>query len=98
MLLRCVEAGTNNGLSYFMPMIYYSRIHTLCFLLLICFPGKPKQKVVGKAMKMPSLTLTEVLPPPPPLGELQHYEQEQQPPEHKDMDLGWARPCASFDE
>lgn len=52
--------------------------------------GKPKQKAMGKAVKTPSLTWMEALPPPPPLGELeQRDEPDEQPPEHEDMDLGW---------
>lgn len=44
---------------------------------------------MGKAVKTPSLTWMEALPPPPPLGELeQRDEQDEQPPEHEDMDLG----------
>uniref|UniRef100_A0A8D0CXD3 Roundabout, axon guidance receptor, homolog 3 (Drosophila) n=1 Tax=Sander lucioperca TaxID=283035 RepID=A0A8D0CXD3_SANLU len=33
----------------------------------------PKQKAMGKAVKTPSLTWMEALPPPPPIGELEHY-------------------------
>ncbi|XP_068600500.1 LOW QUALITY PROTEIN: roundabout homolog 3 [Brachionichthys hirsutus] len=47
--------------------------------------GKPKQKVMGKAVKTPSLTWMEALPPPPADGEL---EQREQPPEHEDLDAG----------
>ncbi|XP_074527981.1 roundabout homolog 3 isoform X2 [Halichoeres trimaculatus] len=50
--------------------------------------GKPKQKVMGKAVKTPSLTWMESLPPPPPIGELDQCEQDEQPLEHEDMDLG----------
>uniref|UniRef100_A0A3Q3IRI8 Roundabout, axon guidance receptor, homolog 3 (Drosophila) n=1 Tax=Monopterus albus TaxID=43700 RepID=A0A3Q3IRI8_MONAL len=50
--------------------------------------GKPKQKAMGKAVKTPSLTWMEALPPPPPIGELEQCEQDEQPPEHEDMDLG----------
>ncbi|XP_041809038.1 roundabout homolog 3 isoform X3 [Chelmon rostratus] len=50
--------------------------------------GKPKQKAMGKAVKTPSLTWMEALPPPPPIGELEQCEQDDQPPEHEDMDLG----------
>ncbi|XP_029704682.1 roundabout homolog 3 isoform X6 [Takifugu rubripes] len=46
--------------------------------------GKPKQKV-GKAVKTPSLTWMEALPPPPPIGELEQYEHDSLP---EDMDLG----------
>lgn len=46
--------------------------------------GKPKQKV-GKAVKTPSLTWMEALPPPPPIGELEQYDQDSLP---EDMDLG----------
>uniref|UniRef100_A0A8C2ZI40 Roundabout, axon guidance receptor, homolog 3 (Drosophila) n=1 Tax=Cyclopterus lumpus TaxID=8103 RepID=A0A8C2ZI40_CYCLU len=45
--------------------------------------SKPKQKAMGKAVKTPSLTWMEALPPPPPVGEL-----DDQPPEHEDMDIG----------
>lgn len=50
----------------------------------ICSVGKPKQKV-GKAVKTPSLTWMEALPPPPPIGELEQYDQDSLP---EDMDLG----------
>lgn len=50
--------------------------------------GKPKQKAMGKAVKTPSLTWMEALPPPPPIGELEQCEQDKQPSEHEDMDLG----------
>uniref|UniRef100_A0A672JJU2 Roundabout, axon guidance receptor, homolog 3 (Drosophila) n=1 Tax=Salarias fasciatus TaxID=181472 RepID=A0A672JJU2_SALFA len=50
--------------------------------------GKPKPKVMGKAVKTPSLTWMEALPPPPPIGELEQSEPDQnsevsspQPPE-----------------
>ncbi|XP_068509225.1 roundabout homolog 3 isoform X3 [Syngnathus scovelli] len=48
--------------------------------------GKPKQKAMGKAVKAPSLTWMETLPPPPPLGELEQCDQE--PPENEDMEIG----------
>ncbi|XP_047235085.1 roundabout homolog 3 isoform X3 [Girardinichthys multiradiatus] len=47
--------------------------------------GKPKQKAMGKAVKTPSLTWMEALPPPPPVGELEQCEQDSQ---HDDMDIG----------
>ncbi|KAM8740938.1 roundabout homolog 3 isoform 1-T1 [Acanthopagrus schlegelii] len=50
--------------------------------------GKPKQKAMGKAVKTPSLTWMEALPPPPPIGELEQGEPDEQPLEHEDMDLG----------
>ncbi|XP_060912013.1 roundabout homolog 3 isoform X4 [Labrus mixtus] len=50
--------------------------------------GKPKQKAMGKAVKTPSLTWMESLPPPPPIGELEPCEQDELPPEHEDMDIG----------
>uniref|UniRef100_A0A7N6A2Q1 Roundabout, axon guidance receptor, homolog 3 (Drosophila) n=1 Tax=Anabas testudineus TaxID=64144 RepID=A0A7N6A2Q1_ANATE len=50
--------------------------------------GKPKQKAMGKAVKTPSLTWMEALPPPPPIGELEQCEQDNQPPEQEDMDMG----------
>ncbi|XP_033499936.1 roundabout homolog 3 isoform X1 [Epinephelus lanceolatus] len=50
--------------------------------------GKPKQKAMGKAVKTPSLTWMEALPPPPPIGELEQCETDEQPPEHEDMDIG----------
>ncbi|XP_029030037.1 roundabout homolog 3 isoform X2 [Betta splendens] len=46
--------------------------------------GKPKQKSMGKAVKTPSLTWMEALPPPPPIGELEH----DQSLEHEDVDMG----------
>ncbi|TMS14359.1 Roundabout-like protein 2 [Larimichthys crocea] len=49
---------------------------------------KPKQKAMGKAVKTPSLTWMEALPPPPPIGELEQCEQDEEPLEHEDMDLG----------
>lgn len=51
---------------------------------MVCRVGKPKQKV-GKAVKTPSLTWMEALPPPPPIGELEQYDQDSLP---EDMDLG----------
>lgn len=59
-----------------------------CVSLSVYFIGKPKQKAMGKAVKTPSLTWMEALPPPPPIGELEQCEQDDQPPEHEDMDLG----------
>lgn len=50
--------------------------------------GKPKQKAMGKAVKTPSLTWMEALPPPPPIGELEQCDQDEQPPELEDMDIG----------
>ncbi|XP_041658063.1 roundabout homolog 3 isoform X1 [Cheilinus undulatus] len=50
--------------------------------------GKPKQKPMGKAVKTPSLTWMDSLPPPPPLGELEQCEQDELPHEHEDMDMG----------
>ena len=55
----------------------------------LCVIGKPKQKAMGKAVKTPSLTWMEALPPPPPIGELEQCEPDDQPPEHEDMDIGW---------
>ena len=40
-------------------------------IILLSFTGKPKQKAMGKAVKTPSLTWMEALPPPPPIGELE---------------------------
>lgn len=58
---------------------------------MVCLPaGKPKQKAMGKAVKTPSLTWMEALPPPPPLEELEQLSQDnEEPPEHEEMDLGW---------
>ncbi|XP_029956758.1 roundabout homolog 3 isoform X2 [Salarias fasciatus] len=50
--------------------------------------GKPKPKVMGKAVKTPSLTWMEALPPPPPIGELEQSEPDQLLPDHRDMDIG----------
>ncbi|XP_013886716.1 roundabout homolog 3 [Austrofundulus limnaeus] len=50
--------------------------------------GKPKQKVMGKAVKTPCLSWMEALPPPPSVGELEPCEQDEQPPEHDNMDIG----------
>ncbi|XP_078787176.1 roundabout homolog 3 isoform X4 [Oryzias latipes] len=47
--------------------------------------AKPKQKVMGKPVKTPTLNWMEALPPPPPPGEL---EQSDQLPELEDMDIG----------
>uniref|UniRef100_A0A8C7Y1M7 Roundabout, axon guidance receptor, homolog 3 (Drosophila) n=1 Tax=Oryzias sinensis TaxID=183150 RepID=A0A8C7Y1M7_9TELE len=47
--------------------------------------SKPKQKVMGKPVKTPTLNWMEALPPPPPPGEL---EQSDQLPELEDMDIG----------
>ncbi|XP_067350509.1 roundabout homolog 3 isoform X3 [Channa argus] len=49
--------------------------------------GKPKQKAMGKAVKTPSLTWMEALPPPPPIGELEQCEQDNQVAELNDMDM-----------
>lgn len=57
-----------------------------CVSLAVRFIGKPKQKAMGKAVKTPSLTWMEALPPPPPIGELEQCEQDEELPE--DMDLG----------
>uniref|UniRef100_A0A8C4E0W5 Roundabout, axon guidance receptor, homolog 3 (Drosophila) n=1 Tax=Dicentrarchus labrax TaxID=13489 RepID=A0A8C4E0W5_DICLA len=54
--------------------------------LSICFTGKPKQKPMGKAVKTPSLTWMEALPPPPPIGELEQCEQD----DHSDEE--WCPP------
>uniref|UniRef100_A0A665TA75 Roundabout, axon guidance receptor, homolog 3 (Drosophila) n=1 Tax=Echeneis naucrates TaxID=173247 RepID=A0A665TA75_ECHNA len=51
--------------------------------------GKPKQKAMGKAVKTPSLTWMEALPPPPPIGELEQCEQDDQLP---DSDEEWCPP------
>uniref|UniRef100_A0A7N5ZTB5 Roundabout, axon guidance receptor, homolog 3 (Drosophila) n=1 Tax=Anabas testudineus TaxID=64144 RepID=A0A7N5ZTB5_ANATE len=51
-------------------------------------PGPSGQKAMGKAVKTPSLTWMEALPPPPPIGELEQCEQDNQPPEQEDMDMG----------
>lgn len=59
-----------------------------CVSLSVCFIGKPKQKAMGKAVKTPSLTWMEALPPPPPIEEVEQCEQDSQPPEHEDMDIG----------
>ncbi|XP_074468155.1 roundabout homolog 3 isoform X4 [Sebastes fasciatus] len=53
-----------------------------------CNGSKPKQKAMGKAVKTPSLTWMEALPPPPPIGELEQSEPDDQPAEHEDMDIG----------
>ncbi|KAM7398628.1 hypothetical protein PAMA_006506 [Pampus argenteus] len=50
--------------------------------------GKTRQKAMGKAVKTPSLTWMEALPPPPPIGELEQCDQDEQLPEHEDMDIG----------
>lgn len=52
----------------------------------VIFLGKPKQKVMGKAVKTPSLTWMESLPPPPPIEELKQCEQDDELPGN--MDLG----------
>uniref|UniRef100_A0AAQ5YHD0 Roundabout, axon guidance receptor, homolog 3 (Drosophila) n=1 Tax=Amphiprion ocellaris TaxID=80972 RepID=A0AAQ5YHD0_AMPOC len=51
--------------------------------------GKPKQKAMGKAVKTPSLTWMEALPPPPPIGELEQCEQDDHLP---DSDEEWCPP------
>lgn len=43
---------------------------------------------MGKAVKTPSLTWMEALPPPPPMDELEPHEQDGEPPQHEEMDLG----------
>ncbi|KAG8434664.1 hypothetical protein GDO86_012866 [Hymenochirus boettgeri] len=39
-------------------------------------PKSGKQKSMGKPVKTPSLNWTEILPPPPPANELNHYQEE----------------------
>lgn len=69
----------------------------MIMFLSVWLKGKPKQKAMGKAVKTPSLTWMEALPPPPPIGELEQGEANEQPPGHEDMDLGWVRfPITSF--
>uniref|UniRef100_A0A3Q2D9G1 Roundabout, axon guidance receptor, homolog 3 (Drosophila) n=1 Tax=Cyprinodon variegatus TaxID=28743 RepID=A0A3Q2D9G1_CYPVA len=48
--------------------------------------SKPKQKAMGKAVKTPSLTWMEALPPPPPIVELEQCEPDSQLPQDDDMD------------
>lgn len=62
-------------------------IESLHLFIYVIFLGKPKQKVMGKAVKTPSLTWMESLPPPPPIEELKQCEQDDELPEN--MDLGW---------
>uniref|UniRef100_A0A8D2ZYK8 Roundabout, axon guidance receptor, homolog 3 (Drosophila) n=1 Tax=Scophthalmus maximus TaxID=52904 RepID=A0A8D2ZYK8_SCOMX len=40
--------------------------------------GKPRQKAMGKAVKTPSLTWMESLPPPPPVGELEQCDSDEE--------------------
>uniref|UniRef100_A0A3B4GE55 Roundabout guidance receptor 3 n=1 Tax=Pundamilia nyererei TaxID=303518 RepID=A0A3B4GE55_9CICH len=56
--------------------------------------SKPKQKVMGKAVKTPSLTWMESLPPPPPIEELKQCEQDDELPENMDLgsDEEWCPP------
>lgn len=61
-------------------------IESLHLFMYVIFLGKPKQKVMGKAVKTPSLTWMESLPPPPPIEELKQCEQDDELPEN--MDLG----------
>ncbi|CAL8364369.1 unnamed protein product [Lota lota] len=49
--------------------------------------GKPKQKPMGKAVKTPSMSWTEPLPPPPPTEMLDHCVLLD-PPELQDMEIG----------
>ncbi|XP_057676205.1 roundabout homolog 3 isoform X1 [Corythoichthys intestinalis] len=50
--------------------------------------GKPKQKTMGKAVKTPSLSWVETLPPPPPVGDLEQCEQDDDLPDNEDMVIG----------
>ncbi|XP_072302994.1 roundabout homolog 3 isoform X1 [Eucyclogobius newberryi] len=50
--------------------------------------GKPKQKPIGKAVKTPSLTWMESLPPPPPLSDVDQCDPDDLPSEHEEMDIG----------
>lgn len=50
--------------------------------------GKPKQKPIGKAVKTPSLTWMDSLPPPPPISDFEQCDQDDLPSEHEEMDLG----------
>lgn len=43
---------------------------------------------MGKAVKTPSLTWMEALPPPPPIGKLDQFTADEEPLEHEDMDIG----------
>lgn len=63
------------------------QLNRCIYLFMSFFLGKPKQKVMGKAVKTPSLTWMESLPPPPPIEELKQCEQDDELPEN--MDLGW---------
>uniref|UniRef100_A0AAQ4PRG9 Roundabout, axon guidance receptor, homolog 3 (Drosophila) n=1 Tax=Gasterosteus aculeatus aculeatus TaxID=481459 RepID=A0AAQ4PRG9_GASAC len=45
---------------------------------------KPKQKAMGKAVKTPSLTWMEALPPPPPIGKLDQFTADEEPLEPSD--------------
>ncbi|XP_073459336.1 roundabout homolog 3 isoform X3 [Aquarana catesbeiana] len=47
-----------------------------------------KQKSVGKPVKTPSLNWTEILPPPPPANELNHFQEEDSDVEMKRMPSG----------
>lgn len=50
--------------------------------------GKPRQKAMGKAVKTPSLTWIENLPPPPPIEELEQGDLDQQLQDYRDLDPG----------
>ncbi|XP_061596225.1 roundabout homolog 3 isoform X1 [Cololabis saira] len=50
--------------------------------------GKPNQKAMGKAVKTPSLSWMEALPPPPPAGDLEQCDEDEQPLEPDDTDVG----------
>ncbi|XP_076876579.1 roundabout homolog 3 isoform X2 [Brachyhypopomus gauderio] len=47
-----------------------------------------KQKSMGKAVKTPSLNWMEPLPPPPSLGDLEHYEDEDEDEEEHIEEMG----------
>ncbi|XP_073459334.1 roundabout homolog 3 isoform X1 [Aquarana catesbeiana] len=51
-----------------------------------------KQKSVGKPVKTPSLNWTEILPPPPPANELNHFQEEDSDVEMNSETEEWCPP------
>lgn len=68
-------------------LLFLSQTETFIFLLLLSAAKHSKQKSMGKAVKTPSLTWMEPLPPPPPsTGETEQYADELDP-DHDDHDI-----------
>ncbi|KAK7925475.1 hypothetical protein WMY93_007785 [Mugilogobius chulae] len=91
---RCSVYGCNQQIFFFFHLHQncsskmQNLTHILIYLKQSKQKGKPKQKSIGKAVKTPSLTWMESLPPPPPLDDLDPCDPDDLPSEHEEMDLG----------